>query len=403
MANWPLVPLGDLAAPDDSAIAIGPFGSRMKTDTYVDSGVAVIRGQNVTDDGHLTGDFVYVSEEFASSLGPARLLPGDIVLPHRGAIGRAALVPEGDYVMSTSLMRIRLDRTRAFPAYVRSYLCSDVGRQEILKFASTVGTPGIGQPLTSLRQIRVPLAPIKEQLRIAGVLGAVDDLIDINLVQVASLTSLVQAEFELRFRQRDLSLTIADVAAVVDCLHSKKPERAPAGGVLLQLNNILDSGLLDLADAYLIEHDDYVRWTKNLETQQWDCVITNVGRVGAVARIPADVSAALGRNMTAIRPQRPNQDGAFIVAALRSPAVRREIELWTDAGTILNALNVRSIPKLRLQNASTSEREIFQAFAAPLLTLADSLHDESINLARQRNELLPLLLSGRVRVDGVAA
>jgi type I restriction enzyme S subunit len=375
----------------------------MKTDTYVDSGVAVIRGQNITDDGHLTGGFVYVSEEFASSLGSARLLPGDIVLPHRGAIGRAALVPEGDYVMSTSLMRIRLDRTRAFPAYVRSYLCSDAGRQEILKFASTVGTPGIGQPLTSLRQIKVPLAPIEEQRRIAGVLGAVDDLIDLNVAQVASLTSLVQAEFERRYGQRDLSLTIADVADVIDCLHSKKPERVPTGEVLLQLNNILDSGLLDMADTYLIEHDDYVRWTKNLETQQWDCVITNVGRVGAVARIPADVSAALGRNMTAVRPQQTNQDGAFLIAALRSPAVRQEIELRTDAGTILNALNVRSIPKLRLQNASISERESFQAFAAPLLTLADSLHDESINLARQRNELLPLLLSGQVRVEDVVA
>ena len=69
----------------------------------------------------------------------------------------------------------------------------------------------------------------------------------------------------------------------------------------------------------------------------------------------------------------------------------------------MNALNVRSIPKLRLQNASTSERESFQAFAAPLLTLADSLHDESINLSRQRKELLPLLLSGQVRVKDMAA
>src|SRR2546427_13030085 len=99
MSSWPLVPLGELASHEESAIAIGPFGSRMKADNYVGSGVKVIRGQNFTDTGRLTGEYVFVSEAFASTLGPSRLKGGDIVLPHRGAIGRAALVPPGDYVM----------------------------------------------------------------------------------------------------------------------------------------------------------------------------------------------------------------------------------------------------------------------------------------------------------------
>ncbi|MET0993631.1 MAG: restriction endonuclease subunit S [Mycobacterium sp.] len=179
MSSWPIVRLGDLAADEESAIAIGPFGSRMKADNYIPSGVRVIRGQNFTDTGGLTGEYVFVSEEFASTLGASRLLEGDIVLPHRGAIGRAALVPPGAYVMSTSLMRI-LDRACACPEYVNAFLCSNAGRQEILKFASTVGTPGIGQPLASLRRVKLPLPPIEEQERIAGVLGALDGLIEAN-------------------------------------------------------------------------------------------------------------------------------------------------------------------------------------------------------------------------------
>lgn len=254
-----------------------------------------------------------------------------------------------------------------------------------------------------LRQLPIALPPMDEQRRIAGVLGALDDLIDGDLDLIDALTSLVQAEFERRFGLRELTQTVADVATVVDCLHSKKPARASTGGLLLQLSNILDSGLLDLHETYLIEEDDYRRWTTNLETQQWDCVITNVGRVGAVARIPVDVSAALGRNMTAIRPQIPGRDGSFILAALLSPAVRQEIDSRKDAGTILDALNVRSIPKLRIQSASESERSRFQDFAEPLLTLADSLHRERWSLSRQRDELLPLLLSGRVQVGEIAA
>lgn len=345
----------------------------------------------------------YVDNETYARWFRAHPLPGDVIFVCKGSPGRVAVVPDPvPYCIAQDMVALRADTNVIDPSYLYYRLSAPDVQAKIQNMH--VGTLIPHFKKGDFGQLRFSVHEnLDEQRRIAGVLGAVDDLIDLNVAQVASLTNLVQAEYERRFGQHDLSLTIADVATVIDCLHSKKPERVPAGKVLLQLNNILDSGLLDLADTYLIGYYDYVRWTKNLETQQWDCVITNVGRVGAVARIPADVSAALGRNMTAVRPKQPNQDGAFLIAALRSRAVRQEIELRTDAGTIMNALNVRSIPKLRLQNASTSERESFQAFAAPLLTLADSLHDESINLSRQRKELLPLLLSGQVRVKDMAA
>ena len=145
--RWPLVPLGELAAPGRGSIAIGPFGSRMKAHNYTAAGVMVVRGQNITEDARIAGEFVYVSPEFAQQLGTARLLSGDLVFPHRGAIGRVGLVPRDGFVMSTSLMRIRLDLTRATPRFVAAYFTSDRGRSEILRYGSTVGTPGIGQPL----------------------------------------------------------------------------------------------------------------------------------------------------------------------------------------------------------------------------------------------------------------
>jgi type I restriction enzyme, S subunit len=107
--------------------------------------------------------------------------------------------------------------------------------------------------------------------------------------------------------------------------------------------------------------------------------------------------------MTGIRPVSPSNDGAFLLASLLSRAVRDEIELRTDSGTILNALNVRSIPALRLPTTSRPEREAFHRFAAPLLNLADSLQQERLNLSRQHDELLPLLLSGRIRVRDMVA
>ena len=72
------------------------------------------------------------------------------------------------------------------------------------------------------------------------------------------------------------------------------------GKVLLQLNNIRDDGLLDMHKKYFISHEDYKIWISRIEVKEGDCIITNVGRVGAVAIIPRGVSAAIGRNMTVV-------------------------------------------------------------------------------------------------------
>ena len=257
-----------------------------------------------------------------------------------------------------------------------------------------------------MRQFRLPLPPLDEQRRIAEVLGALDDLIDTNERSRDSLVHLVNAEFDRRFVFRTLGPTVGELAKVVDCLHSKKPEHFAEGGrLLLQLNNIRDDGLMDLQSRYVISEKDYALWSKNLETEPHDLVVTNVGRVGAVARVPGGLTAALGRNMTAIRANDPTGDAAFITAALLSSAVRREIENKTDSGTILNALNVRSIPKLRLQESTPDERKRFSEWALPLLEMCDSLIAHNAQLRRTRDELLPLLMSGAVRVrpEGVAA
>ncbi|OCG73470.1 restriction endonuclease subunit S [Microbacterium sediminis] len=166
----------------------------------------------------------------------------------------------------------------------------------------------------------------------------------------------------------------------------------------MQLDNIRDDGLVDTSKRYTITEDDYRKWSAKFATQPWDHVITNVGRIGAVARIPQGFVAALGRNMTGIRPNDPTESGAFICAALQAPAVRREIELRTDAGTIMNALNVRSIPHLRLPKSSADERRRFHSLVAPRLILMDHALQESQRLAALRDVLLPELLSGRIRV-----
>lgn len=199
-SNWPIVTIDEIKAKDKSSIAIGPFGSRMKSDCYVDSGIPVIRGNNLGSGPEFVNDFVYVSEDKANALASCNVYSGDLVFPHRGSIGEVGIVEgENRYVLSTSLMKLTCDAEKAVPQYVYYFFKSARGRHELLKNASQVGTPGIGQPLTSLKSVEIPLPPISAQKQIASVLRTIDSKIHLNHQINQTLEQMAQAIFKSWF------------------------------------------------------------------------------------------------------------------------------------------------------------------------------------------------------------
>ncbi|HEV3038510.1 MAG TPA: restriction endonuclease subunit S [Candidatus Angelobacter sp.] len=73
--EWKIATLGDLC----HRISMGPFGSDIKTDNFVDSGVPVIRGVNLKA-GFIDDGFVYITEGKADALRAANAFADDIVV-----------------------------------------------------------------------------------------------------------------------------------------------------------------------------------------------------------------------------------------------------------------------------------------------------------------------------------
>ena len=126
-------------------------------------------------------------------------------------------------------------------------------------------------------------------------------------------------------------------------------------------------------------------------------MITNVGRVGAVAQMPVGQRAALGRNMTGVRCKTTFPFPTLLIECLLSQAMREEIVRKMDSGTILDALNVRSIPKLRFVCPTRDIVENFEHTARPWRARMEKLLGESRTLAILRDILLPKLISGELR------
>ncbi|MGH0029189.1 MAG: restriction endonuclease subunit S [Myxococcota bacterium] len=185
-----------------SRIAMGPFGSDIKTDNFVPSGVPVIRGHNLTRGRFRGEEFVFLTQEKADELSNANAFPGDLVFTHRGTLGQVGLIPPAPferYVVSQSQMKLTCDPDSADALFIYYFFTSPIGQHALLMNTSQTGVPAISRPVTSLKAIQLSLPPLPEQRAIAHILGTLDDKIELNRRMSETLEALARTLFKSWF------------------------------------------------------------------------------------------------------------------------------------------------------------------------------------------------------------
>lgn len=189
------VKIDDLKANTRNALAMGPFGSRITTDNFVEQGVPVIRGCNISNGRFNSNNFVYITEEKADELKASNAFPDDVVFTHRGTLGQVGIIPKGQYkryVVSQSQMKLTCDPLKVYPLYIFYYFSSNIGKLELLKHASGSGVPAISSPLTTLKNIVIKLPDRLVQHKIVSILSAYDYLIENNTRRIQLLEEIAQ-------------------------------------------------------------------------------------------------------------------------------------------------------------------------------------------------------------------
>jgi type I restriction enzyme S subunit len=175
-SEWRFVKFEEVGLDGRDGFAMGPFGSRIKSSNFVPTGVPVIRGNNLLGNRFHDDDYVFLTPEKAEELRSAKARPGDLVFTHRGTLGQVAMVPRAarfpEYVVSQSQMKVSVDPGRVLPEFVEAFFQSSVGQSRLLANTTQTGVPALARPLSTLREIEIPLPPLSEQRRIVGVLGS---------------------------------------------------------------------------------------------------------------------------------------------------------------------------------------------------------------------------------------
>ncbi|WP_205350659.1 restriction endonuclease subunit S [Vibrio cholerae] len=196
-----MVRIDDIKSLEKYSCVGGPFGSSLSRKHYVDSGVPVIRGVNLSGDSFSESDFVFVSKDKALELQRNMAFRGDLVFTQRGTLGQVALIPEDSkydrYVVSQSQMKLTVNSEIADPYFVYSYFRTTEAKTLIERSAIVGGVPHIN--LGILKEFKLKLPPLCVQKRVANISRILDNKITLNRQINQTLEQMAQTLFKSWF------------------------------------------------------------------------------------------------------------------------------------------------------------------------------------------------------------
>lgn len=190
----PNVPLGKLADQKGDLVD-GPFGSNLKASEYVDSGVPIIRLQNIKPNRYVPKDIKFITQQKAEEIKRHNYKAGDVVIAKLGDVGTACVVPEGceDGIIVADVVRFRGDKTKVNYKYLCGFLNSPEGQRRVLRYSK--GTTRLRTNLTDLKKVEIPLPLLNDQIRIAHLLSKVERLIAQRKESLQKLDDLMKSVF----------------------------------------------------------------------------------------------------------------------------------------------------------------------------------------------------------------
>jgi len=166
--GWTETSLADLCRGGKDGIVDGPFGSNLKRSDFIDSGIPVLKIQNIKQNEIVLKKMDYVSEEKYNQLSRHAYAEGDIIMTKLGdPLGISAIVsriPSG--LIVADLVRLR-------PAMVNSkFLCWQLNSpttQHLLN-SQQKGTTRPRVNLSMVRELRMLVPPLVAQELIVSIL-----------------------------------------------------------------------------------------------------------------------------------------------------------------------------------------------------------------------------------------
>lgn len=371
--NYKTHPISDLI----DEIAMGPFGSNIKVDCFVDKGIPVLNGSNLEGFELSEKSFRYVTEEKADSLKKANAHKGDVVITHRGTLGQIVYIPQtaqrDRYVISQSQFRVKCNK-KVLPEYFVYYFHTPIGQHKLLSNASQVGVPALARPSSTFQKIEIEIPDLETQKKVVKLIGSLQTRITTNAEINDNLQQQAQAIYASMFVDNaDPTWQQGHLSDLVTVRYGKDHKKLTdgiypvygSGGIMRHVERPLYD-----KESVLIPRKGTLNNVMYVNQPFWsvDTMFYTEMRLPNVAKFVYHFVKA--------------KDLASMNAGSAVPS------MTTD---ILNAMEVAIPP--------ASVLEEFESLVAPMYRAMQENDAQSNKLADLRDTLLPKLMSGEIDVS----
>lgn len=398
--EWTLRRLGSVVSKLGSGAT--PRGG---SNVYVDSGVALIRSQNIYDEGFAVAGLARVTDEVAQQLAGVAVQEGDVLVNITGdSVGRvsrapAAVIPAR---VNQHVAIVRPDPRVVDGRFLHGLLVSPAKKRELLALASAGATrKALTKAMLAEMELRLP--PLAEQRAIAAVLAALDDKIESNQRIASRLETLAVREFTVRFGRLIEGPT--PLTELVDVIPGRSYKSSELGDdsatALLSLKSIAAGG--GYQPGGLKPYSGAYKPNQALAAGDVVVAVTDLTQaanvVGRAARVPTQrqfETLVASLDIVILRPKAPGL-GSYLLGLFRSRPWLQQALGYSNGSTVLH-LSKKAFSEFLVRCPEVPELAALACTCDPLYLHSDALKGEAQTLAALRDALLPKLVSGRVRV-----
>ena len=392
-------------------------------ESYKEEGISLIRSLNVYDYIFKYEQLAYIDEAQAEKLRNVKVEANDILLNITGAsVCRCCMVPAEVLParVNQHVAIVRINPDIADPRYVLNTLNSQAFKDALLNISMT-GATREALTKSDIQWFRVPLPSLPVQRKIAAILTAYDDMIDINKRRIALLEQTVEELYRewfvrMRFPGYQSTKFVKGIpekwpfdfgATFFDHVKGKSyssseisEEEGECFFITLKSFNrrggYRKEGLKFYSGSYkegqCVEAGDVVMAVTDMTQDR--------AVVGEVARIPCLPGKKSVISLDVMRLIPKEMSKTFLYAYMRHSGFANYIKEFANGANVLH-LKPDLVGKQRLLFPPKELREKFSKLAEPIYQKMDSLQDANAVLAQARDLLLPRLISSKLAVEGL--
>lgn len=414
MSIWDEKLLGDFC----TEITVGFVGTQSKF--FVDQGIPLIRGQNVKEYELDLSEPKFIPAEIHEGWKKSKLAGGDIVIVRVGYPGTAAVIPEnfGD-CNCASVVIVRTNKKELNPYFATYFINSPKGKARIS--GMLVGSAQQVFNAAAAKTLKLPVPPIDEQNKVVDALDKYTLLIKNNNRRIAILEDMAQSLYRewfvnFRYPNHEDNIDTDGNPKLVDSPLGQVPEgwevKTAAEAITINPRTKLAKdgekpfvGMSGLSESSMVINDIIEKsGNSGAKFINGDTLFARItpclqnGKTGYVQFLNEEQPVGFGSTEFIVLRESEDLSSECIYLLSRSNNFREHAIKSMTGATGRQRVHPDSFASYCLAVPPKDLMAEFTKLVKPMFKSIYNLSKSNENLKKQRNMLLPKLISGQVEL-----